>query len=63
MDEERILRAMRTMAWERAKGELMSIGHTMYPNYDNEEERKKRKRFFEIMEAFIQSVDDEELIH
>ena len=30
MDEQRIMRTMRTMAWERAKGELQSMLQTFW---------------------------------
>ena len=38
MSEERIIRNMRHMAWERAKGELKSVLHTFWdddPKYED----------------------------
>jgi hypothetical protein len=51
--EDRIIRAMRHMAWERAKGELRSMLHTHYHSFGE----------FQILQReindFIQKVEDE----
>lgn len=54
MEESGELRAMRSMAWERAKGELRSMMHTFYGNanfivFDTE------------VEKFITFIEDQSL--
>lgn len=44
--EDKILRTMRTMAWERAKGELFSMGQTYWGDYEKFEEMDKAIRQF-----------------
>ena len=51
MNESREIRTLRAMAWERAIGELNSMGHT-YWNNDN------FKNFYEAKEKFIKQVED-----
>lgn len=51
-----ILQSMRLMAWERAKGELSSIGQASYGRNEN------IKLFFSLLEEFISKVEDEALI-
>ena len=52
-EDSRELRALRAMAWERAKGELNSIRHTYYSDTNNNYERFKLKLedFIEYIEA------------
>ena len=51
MDANRIVRNMRHMAWERAKGELKSMGHTYW---DQEEAFEK---FEAALDRFIEEVE------
>ena len=57
-EDSKEIRTMRTMAWERAKGELKSILQTycdISPNYENYHE-------FDIrLSEFINYIEDEEL--
>lgn len=50
-DESREIRILRTMAWERAKGELRSMLHTYYTN-DNYD------KFSLEVKNFIKTVED-----
>ncbi len=54
MEESREIRALRSMAWERAKGELESMYHTYWesPNYS---------AFVKLVEEFISKIEDEGL--
>lgn len=54
-EESREIRNMRTMAWERAKGELRSIKQT-YWNNDN------YVPYCRILEQFIRDVENEGII-
>lgn len=45
------LRAMRAMAWERAKGELRSMLHTFYQNGEN------HARFSAVTSEFIEKIE------
>lgn len=54
--ESRTLAAMKTMAWERAKGELRSMLHTMYPDYDHPDDRFKR--LDKEINKFIENIED-----
>jgi len=51
MSESIELRALRNMAWEKAKGELRSISRTYYDGY-------KYKEYNNALEAFISFVED-----
>lgn len=55
MSEDKILRAMRTMAWERAKGELRAMFHTYYSSNASEESYEE---FDKATEKFIKKVED-----
>lgn len=57
MNEKYILVSMRTMAWERAKGELRSVIHTYWSNEGREHE-ELRDVAHKIGE-FIQEMEDE----
>jgi len=63
---EKILKAMMGMAWERAKGELESIAQASYPpSAGGPCERRawevhcQRRR--EVIEAFIKTMEEDEL--
>lgn len=65
MDE--ITKAMRGMAWERAKGELMSLGHADYapqnssgnePFLEWQDKCDKRRK---LIASFIKSMEYDEL--
>lgn len=55
MEESRELKAMRSMAWERAKGELRSMEHTFYSGNGTFD------KFNEAVTEFIKYVEDEGL--
>jgi len=59
MSEHRILRAIRTQAWERAKGEMNAMLHTYY---DHDEHGRETQSYFDqfskAMEKFVQQVED-----
>lgn len=55
MSEERIIRNMRNMAWERAKGEMRSMLHTYWDDGERYEQIEKE------MAEFINSVEDQGL--
>ena len=55
MESEEI-KVMRKMAWERAKGELISILHTYYGDMET------YNRTEEVIEKFIKIVEDEGII-
>lgn len=55
------LRALRKMAWERAKGELQGIPHTYRPSGD-EELYRKYETFKKMLEEFIQNVEENDLL-
>jgi len=53
MDDSRIIRNLRHMAWERAKGELKSMTHTFWDEVDS--------RFITLVETinkFIEEIED-----
>ena len=49
------IHAMRSMAWERAKGELMAMEHTYYG------EQAKYDKLTQAIELFVSTVEDEGL--
>ena len=55
MNEEKIIRNMRHMAWERAKGELRSMLHTFWDDNPNNEQ------LAEQIDNFIEQVEEEGL--
>jgi len=55
------LQTLRLMAWERAKGELRSIGHAAYTAGDKSREAAMQK-YLQLLKAFIRTVEDEGLI-
>ena len=59
MNEKRILVSMRTMAWERAKGELRSVIHTYYWVSKEGREYKEFVNVNNKVEDFIQEMEDE----
>ena len=54
--EDHLLRTLRGMAWERAKGELESIMRTFWDERDSFEELDK------AVKAFIKKIEDDGLI-
>lgn len=54
-DNSDVMRSMRYMAWERAKGELNSIMATQEMKYENWE------RMEEAIDEFVTKVEDHEL--
>ena len=59
MSESREMRALRAMAWERAKGELRSMLHTYY-EYDERGQRigSYFEQYSQALKAFIKKVED-----
>jgi hypothetical protein len=57
INDDRVLRTMRAMAWERAKGELRSIGQTYWDGTSD-----RYDRFKEEIEEFIKRIEDEGII-
>lgn len=55
MNEKMIIRNMRHMAWERAKGELRSMLHTFWDGEDN------FKSLDSEIKKFIKTVEDQGL--
>lgn len=53
MDEQTVIRTLRAMAWQRAKGELASIMQTYWAEYE------KFKSFDALVDKFIKEVEDE----
>lgn len=53
MSESRQLKAIRSMAWERAKGEMRSMLHTYYSEFDGD----KFERFRVAMDEFVSLVE------
>ena len=58
-DDSRVLRTLRAMAWERAKGELRSIGHTFWSSSTSKAEQYAD--FDAAVEFFIKAVEDDGL--
>ena len=52
--DEKILRTMRSMAWDRAKGELFSMLQTFWNKEENGMFEKLRKH----IELFVKDVED-----
>ena len=55
------LQALRLMAWERAKGELRSIGHASFSAGDKQR-WNAMAIFLDMVESFIKIVEDDGLI-
>lgn len=55
--ESRELKALRSMAWERAKGELFSMYHTFYGETLPKGE-SRFDRFSKEVEVFVKRVED-----
>lgn len=55
VDNEMILRTMRAMAWERAKGEVEAVLETYWGNYDEDSEFRKLDAAFK---AFVKEAED-----
>ncbi len=53
---EELQQTLRLMAWERAKGELRSIGHAAYGGGDN------MQLFLGYLEDFIECIEDDGLL-
>ena len=53
--EDRVIRNLRNMAWERAKGELKSMLHTFWDEKGNFEELDKE------IKKFIKKIEDDGL--
>ena len=49
-------RMLRSMAWERAKGELNSMGYTFY-----DKELEKFEKFSKQLDQFIDEIESNEL--
>lgn len=57
-DSKTVIRTLRAMAWERAKGELNSMRHTFWGFTEDEQ------KFSELdlkIEEFIKNIEDDEL--
>lgn len=66
MSNQNILIALKGAAWQRAKGELLSIGYMDFPptgvshkDWDTWNDHGDRRR--EVIDAFIKTMDEEEL--
>ena len=59
MTDERMIRALRAMAWERAKGELGSMLHTYYAH---DKHGKPQPCYFDqfkrALKSFVKQVED-----
>ena len=60
MSETRIIENLRSMAWQRAKGELYSMLETYYPD-ENQDEAKNFSVLEECIRDFVSSVEGNEL--
>ena len=60
MSDSPELRSLRTMAWERGKGELNSMKHTFWSGHDHEDP-DAFKLFVAALENFITTVEDQGL--
>ena len=58
MKTNRTANMLRTMAWERAKGELTSMLHTYYPDNDPKD---KFEQIQSLIDKFIADVEGDEL--
>lgn len=56
MSDSRELKALRAMAWERAKGELTSMLHTYYSIYDETDDY--HGQFKQAFDSFVRQVED-----
>lgn len=60
MDEEMMMKTLRAMAWQRAKGELQAYLETFWPEYDRQ--GKEIDKGFEDaqqrIEVFIREFED-----
>lgn len=54
-NENKMLKAMRQMAWERGKAEITSMLCTMY--WESEESNKKRDEFIRLWKEFVKTVE------
>jgi len=64
MSDTKEIKVMRCMAWERAKGELMSMQHTFYSSSDyssSEQNLDAYKELKKLTSEFIKAVEDKEL--
>ncbi len=52
MSEERVIRNLRNMAWERAKGELKSMKHTFWESNTDQYDSLNSK-----IEQFIENIE------
>ena len=61
-DDKRVLDAMRTMAWERAKGELLSMLQTFWPEYNHHGDKIPNNYdvLRDTIKDFIDTVEDNE---
>jgi hypothetical protein len=57
MEDSRVLRALRTQAWERAKGELNSMLHTFYTNSSVSSDGQYNA-FANRLNEFIRDIED-----
>lgn len=58
--EDKVIRTLRCMAWERAKGELQAILNTFWGK--DKEESENYCKASEVINEFIFKVEDEGLI-
>lgn len=59
--DERILRALRNQAWERAKGELRAMLHTFYSVNGGQSDNARPGQFLELdkaIEDFTELVEE-----
>lgn len=56
--DDKILRTLRTMAWERAKGELMSMAQTFWGNAETASCSSQFEKFKFEMNVFIKNIED-----
>lgn len=57
---DKVLRTLRAMAWNRAKGELMAMMHT-YWNKDDQVYDQQGERAGDVIDKFIQHMEEEGL--
>jgi hypothetical protein len=61
-DDKRVLEALRTMAWERAKGELQSMLQTFWPEYNHHGDKipNNYENMKKAIEDFVGTVEENE---
>lgn len=61
MADDKVLSALRTMAWERAKGELRGMLHTYYDHSPSDKVDSRLQKFRKATNEFIGRIEDEGL--